>query len=286
MKLNKNILSLVSVMLIALSGPAFIVLSSNGISGHTGSPGESTCAACHGGGSSAATDVSISATPSFSNNEFVPGTTYTLGVTVSAAGFSKFGFDCEILNGLNTNSGLMQVAGSGVKFLNSGSRKNAVHTTAKAGSGNATFNFQWVAPSVDTLATVYVCGNAVNGNNSTSGDLPLLMSPLQLKAAAPPPDTNQYVSVNEQTMTQVSFYISPNPARDLVSVSYNLSDRQELAIQLCELSGKLIRQIELGDQAQGNYNKTISLDGLSGGVYFIKLLDKQHIKKQELLIIQ
>src|SRR5688572_16248038 len=78
--------------------------SSNGITGQTGSPGEGTCSGCHGGGSNATT-VSINADPAFVSNEYIQGQTYTITVTVSGAGYSKFGFGTEILHlGTNTNA--------------------------------------------------------------------------------------------------------------------------------------------------------------------------------------
>ena len=67
---------------IVFTGTTAFIISSGGITGRTGSPGESTCSGCHGGGSGT-TIVSLSASPSFTSAQFTPGQTYTLGVTVS-----------------------------------------------------------------------------------------------------------------------------------------------------------------------------------------------------------
>ena len=77
--------------------------------------------------------MSINSLPAFSNNNYVPGTTYTLTIIITASGFNNFGFGCEILNASNTDAGTMQNAGTGVKFLTAGNgRKNAVQSATKA----------------------------------------------------------------------------------------------------------------------------------------------------------
>ena len=118
---------------------SFIMKWSSGIPGRTGSPGETTCTACHGGGSGI-TLVNISATPAFISNQYVPGTTYTVNVSVTNNPYSKFGFGCEILDASsNTDAGIMLTPLVGVQFLTaSNGRINAVHTSPKSGTGSAT----------------------------------------------------------------------------------------------------------------------------------------------------
>jgi hypothetical protein len=277
---KKSTVVISAILLLAISGSAFMVISNNGIANQTGSPGEATCSSCHGGGSSASSGVSITAVPSFSNNEYEPGTTYTITIDVIAAGFNKFGFGCEILKMNNTNAGLMQAAGTGVKFINT-TRKNAVHSTPKTGSGMGSFTFQWVAPQLDTL-TMYVAGNAVNGNGSTSGDFPLSPVSLHLFPKLPVDP----VGIKEQTAFKSTVDVYPNPAKDLIRLTYNLFSQQQVEIQITELNGKLIQSYSPETQSQGVYNKTLALDNLAPGVYFIKLNGNQKQLSQKLLIVE
>ena len=117
--------------IIFISATAFII-SSGGITGRTGSPGESTCSACHGGGSGI-TSVSISASPSFSANQYTPLQTYTVSVIVSNNSFAKFGFNAEILNPSNANAGNITSGLTGVQVVNT-TRKNVTQTGPKTGT--------------------------------------------------------------------------------------------------------------------------------------------------------
>ncbi|MGZ3931573.1 MAG: choice-of-anchor V domain-containing protein, partial [Bacteroidia bacterium] len=168
--MTNRLFSIPTLSVILVTASAFVRISSGGIVGVTGSPGETNCANCHGGGGGT-TVVSITGTPAFSANQYNPGQTYTVNVTVANNSFTKFGFDCEVLTTTNTNAGSMTTALSGVQFANSGTRKNATQTAPKAGTGTCTFSFVWVAPASGT-AKIFAAGNAVNNDGSTSGDTP------------------------------------------------------------------------------------------------------------------
>jgi hypothetical protein len=223
--MKKKLVLIFSAFLLIFIASSYKIRSSTGMAGKTGSPGENTCNECHGGGSSAATGVTISATPEFTLDQFKAGTTYTISITVGATGFSRFGFGCEILDSVNANAGVMQtLAGTGVKLLNAGTRKNATHSTPKSGIDEATFRFRWIAPTIDK-ATIYVCGNAVNFNGTTTGDLPVPSS-LQLTRMPDPVDTTVIDSnlavISKYALEPGSFKVYPNPAAFLKKVSYKI----------------------------------------------------------------
>ncbi len=271
---------LLTLALAALCGSSYVIVYNSGIAGYTGSPGETSCSSCHSGGSSPSSVISISSTPSFSNSQYVPGATYTIEITVSASGFSKFGFGCEILNASNANAGLMQNQGAGVKFLNSGARKNAVHTTGKLNAGSANFTFEWVAPQTGA-ATIYVSGNAVNANNSSSGDFPITPVSLALQAEIP----IDPVAIEESGLLLGELSIYPMPSNGITNLSYVLKKSSLIEISICELSGKELKRFEEGKQEQGQHNKLLNLEGISAGVYFVKLSGEGQRLSQKLLII-
>lgn len=276
---NKVVL-LLTLVLVVLCGSSYVILYNSGIAGYTGSPGEASCASCHSGGSSPSSAISISSTPSFSNNEYVPGTTYTMEITVSAAGFSKFGFGCEILNVSNTNAGLMQNQGAGVKFLNSGARKNAVHSTGKINAGSAVFSFEWVAPQ-SGAATIYVSGNAVNGNNNSSGDFPIPPVSLALQAQIP----IDPVGVEESNVLPGEMSVYPQPSNGVTQLTYILKQSSTIEISICDLSGKELRKFNEGKQEQGPHCKLLSLEGIAEGVYFLKLSGEGKMLSQKLFLV-
>lgn len=279
----KKQLALFSVFgLILFSSSAFIIQYNSGVAGKTGAPGENTCSECHGGGSSAASSISISSTPSFTNNEYIPGTTYTMQITVSASGFNNFGFGCEILTPSNTNAGTMQIQGPGVKFLNAGAKKNAVHTTKKNGVGSVNFGFQWVAPQ-SGQATIYVAANAVNNNGQTSGDFPLAPVSLALTAGTP----IDPVGLEELNQTD-DFLVNvfPNPVSDFFHINFSLKEQQQIEVVLFDLNGKHVQDLLANAFFQaGNHSKILNAKGISSGAYFLRINGNGTKLSQKLVII-
>lgn len=277
--LNRNMKKL---LLFALLGIIFtattaFIISSGGITGRTGSPGETTCSACHGGGSGT-TSVSISGSPAFTANQYVPGQTYTVNVTVSNSSFSKFGFNAEILNPSNTNAGNITSGLAGVQVVNT-TRKNVTQTTPKTGTASATFQFVWVAPLSGT-ATIYAAGNAVDGTGGTGADTPG-NSNLVLK-------DNSGVGINEAVASGISgLNVYPNPVRSEFKISYNLIESGKIKAALYDLQGKEIIEFANEDQTNGTNTLNAQLPpDLTKGVYFVKLSIEGKQQVQRLIITQ
>lgn len=278
--MKKSILGFLSLTILLFSTTAFIVKSkqSNGIAGFTGSPSEGTCSSCHGGGTSAASGITITSLPAFTGNQYIAGTTYTITIDIAATGFNKFGFGSEILNSSNTNAGLIQNPGLGVKFLNSGSRKNAVHTTPKTGTGAASFSFEWIAPTSGGI-TIYVGANAVNGTGGTGGDF-TFNSSLSLTESLG-------VGVKENNSQSVSnVFIFPNPITEFTTLSYFLNKTQTIQVQLTDINGKIVKEIYTETQNAGYQSKIIDLQDVASGVYFITTTSDKQKVSQKLVTVQ
>jgi hypothetical protein len=281
--MKKRITTSVLALICLLGSSAFIIKYQTGIAGFSGSPGEGSCNSCHVGGSSAASNVVITSVPAFTLNEFVPGTIYNITINVSASGFSKFGFGCEILDDLSANVGVMQSPGSGVKFLFSGPRKDAVHSTPKSGVGQASFTFNWVAPTVGDTATIYVAGNAVNGNGSTTGDFALAPVFMQLKAHQPESEPTG-IKENSPILTDVSVY--PNPAKDATTLAYQLTQTQEVVVELVDIYGKTVKALVHEKQVPGAYSHMIDLQGIAPNIYFVKVSGNGSKLLQKMLLVK
>ena len=286
--MKKKLILIFSAFVLIFITSSYKTRSSTGMAGKTGAPGENTCGECHGGGSSAASGITISATPEFTLNQFTGGTTYTISVIVGATGFSRFGFGCEILDSVNVNAGVMQtLAGTGVKLMNAGTRKNATHSTPKSGIDEATFKFRWIAPNIDK-ATIYVCGNAVNFNGSTTGDLPFPSS-LELTRMPDPVDTTVIDSnltvISKHGLEPGSFNVYPNPAAFLTTVSYHIEKEMNVCLELYDLSGKLIKVLAEERQFPGAQSRFLNLQGIPAGVYFVRLSGDHSRLSQKLLTI-
>ena len=287
--MKKSTILILLTVVILISSSATLLKYNNGIAGYSGSPGEGTCSNCHGGGSSASSGITITAVPAFSVNtnsetEYMPDSVYQITVETSAPNFSRFGFASQILNSSNTNAGVLQNAGSGVKFLNLGGKRSAVHTTPKVAVGTALFTFKWAAPS-DGNATIYAIANAVNGNNSTSGDFvipPVSMDLVAAPTPTPPVDTSSTVGLKETkitTLLQVS--ISPNPVYDLSTISYYLKKTGMVNVELIDMRGTLVKQLYGQTETPGYHSQILNFSGISSGVYFIKTsFDKEKVSQK------
>lgn len=293
--MKKKFTSALLIFVSILGSSAFITKSSNGITGYAGSPGEGTCSSCHGGGSSSASGITITATPAFSVNinsetEYMPDSVYQIAIAVEATGFTRYGFASQILNNSNTNAGTFQNPGTGVKLLGSTNKRSMVHTTPKiASSGQAvTFTYHWKAPSGGN-ATIYAIANAVNGNNNTSGDF--VISPVSLNLVAAPTPTTNIDSVGVgikkiavESVSAVSIY--PNPANSLSTMSFYLHESRFITIELIDIRGTSVKQLHKQQQEAGSHSFLLNLNGVASGVYFIRTLADHQKVSQKLITLQ
>lgn len=253
---------------------------STGMASQTGAPSEGTCNSCHGGGSGAAAGITITAVPAFTANEYVQGQTYTINISVAGSAFNAFGFDCEILaTGTNLNAGTMQNPGTGVQLVNgSFGRKNATHTTPKTGTGAATFNFEWVAPTTGNSARIYVAAIGANLSGSTSGDFPMSTSLLIT--------TPTVTAISENNKSVIALSVYPNPAKDNFRINYQLRESNTIKAQLMSVTGQLIANLVDEKQEAGMHSKQIQLPlTIEPGVYFLKLFAGSHMAAQRLIAI-
>ena len=165
--------------------------------GLSGVPNEAgTCTNCHGSGSSSINKNGGSVSIAFPNgNSYVPGEVQHWIVTVTDPSARRWGYQAAarvssntstVAGGFKTSNSYSQVICSDTGFRRATSTTSgscptssplmyAEHTlagTRLGTTGSATFEFAWTAPSTDVgPVTVYVAGNAANGNNQAdSGD--------------------------------------------------------------------------------------------------------------------
>jgi hypothetical protein len=274
--MKKSLLLVLAGLLVCILPSFNKKLSSSGEIGTAGAPGEGTCTGCHSGGA-AGTSISITAVPAFSNNNYMPGQTYTVTITVSHSTQPAFGFDCEILTSSNANAGTMSNAGSGMQFANAGSKKNATHTSPKSGSGSASWTFQWTAPNSGN-SIFYVSGNAVNLNNNFTGD-----SPTNTSMVLTPISTT---NIKDLSPDMSELRVFPNPSADICSVSYQISQDQQITINLFELSGKLVKNLVDEKQNAGSHTNIVDLKGVAKGVYFVKISSEGNMIASKMICIQ
>lgn len=284
--MKKTITSISLVIFIIIFSSSSLLKDSSGRAGSTGAPGETTCGGCHGGGSSATSGVTVSSSPSFSLDQYFPDSVYTVSITVAASSYTRFGIGCELLTSSSVNSGTMSTPGTGAKIINT-TRKNLTHSAPKIGSNNqATFTFKWNAPAAGSgNAIFYVCGNAVNGNGNTSGDLPIPYS-YTITEGTPPASTVVTSTAKEiQNNVLRLLDLFPNPSSGLTNITYQLSSSKNIQIDLIDLNGKVVKPLLNENQTTGAYSHILNLTDLPKGVYFVKLSANQQKLSQKLIVL-
>ena len=61
----------------------------------------------------------------------------------------------------------------------------------------------------------------------------------------------------------------PNPASDVLYVSYDLDKSSAVAITIVDLTGRRIRNVLNENQTIGKHNQMIQLNGLASGIYLL-----------------
>lgn len=246
--------------------------NASGKTGHTGAPGEPTCAACHGSTSGSG---GLAIAGDFNTLQYTAGQTYNMTVTITHPNFSKFGFNLVALDSGNTSIGTL-TAGTGSQILTGPmSRSNITHTnagTASSTTGSKTFSFTWTAPSTYAgKVTFYAAGNAANGNNSDSGDF-IYTGTLEVTAAAA---TGLTSDLNQQIQ------ISPNPVFQGNAVQMHIpSDAKE--IRVTDFNGRTLMRIQAENLAGTKYAMPTQL--LETGIYILSIETTDGIRNQRLSV--
>jgi len=166
----KKIYKILSVLAV----PAILLLysySGGSPGGKTGSPGDggTTCTQCHSGTAQPQGGL-ISTNIPFAG--YTAGETYTITVSASMSGISRYGFELTAENASGVKKGTFVITDPArTKTANGG--KAVTHTSGgNSASGNAiSWLVDWTAPAEGTgTVTFYTALNATNSNGNTSGD--------------------------------------------------------------------------------------------------------------------
>ena len=78
------------------------------------------------------------------------------------------------------------------------------------------------------------------------------------------------VGVEEQNTQFSNLQVYPNPASNMLNVSFNMDQNQSFGIKLISTTGQVVYQ-ENTSNFSGNYVNSIDLSGISKGVYFLNI---------------
>ncbi|MEN9522492.1 MAG: hypothetical protein RL065_869, partial [Bacteroidota bacterium] len=91
-------------------------------------------------------------------------------------------------------------------------------------------------------------------------------------------------SMVEKISNQMLFDLTPNPAKDIVRLSFGITETEaNLTLILLDLNGQLVREIKL-DAPQVNGEINLDLTELNSGVYFLSLHSNNQISTKKLVV--
>ncbi len=146
--------------------------------GRTGAPTENTCASCHGTLNDGLGGVlEISGVPA----SYIPGQTYTLTISLTRTGKSRWGFEMTSLRDADDSyagvlADISVYTGKGTRqskdYIYQTNADGADGTYWNTNNGPVTWPVEWTAPAAGAgSVTFYAVGVAGNGdNNADSGD--------------------------------------------------------------------------------------------------------------------
>ena len=86
-------------------------------------------------------------------------------------------------------------------------------------------------------------------------------------------------SIGNNVATIVTY---PNPASNLIVVEATIPKLSPLVIQLLDLSGRVIKEVDAGE-LKGPYKTVINAQDLAKGSYFIKILTRDGVAVKKVL---
>lgn len=145
---------------------------------YTNAPKESNCTSCHSGSlvTSGTNWNNIAMTSNFTGGGYIPDSTYTIKISFSQSGISKWGFQATFLDGSDKKAGTLSGSGR-VDIVSSSSltRDYVGHNstgTSSTGTNSTDWTFTWKAPKTNVgNIKVYMSVMAADGDGKNGNDI-------------------------------------------------------------------------------------------------------------------
>jgi hypothetical protein len=240
--------------------------------GYTGAPGESTCATagCHFGTPTLnASDISLLTvgSPNLTSG-YAASTQYSLAVNAGSA--ASYGFSLTAVDASGSAIGTFSLSSPATTSLATGSGSKQYVGHKNANTTNA-WSFRWTSPATTTETVYfYLAVNQANDNDEATGD--------NIKLKAYSATSSSFGAYNVATgiqnvdgLADGSIAVFPNPVSDNLSLSFNVTDNQQVKAGIYNLSGQLVKPLMDEELSWGEHNRNFNVAGsMSTGIYLVK----------------
>ncbi len=101
---------------------------------------------------------------------------------------------------------------------------------------------------------------------------------------------NQYqgwsVGIDERKQTEIFLTCMPNPASKSTQISYALKKSESISIKITDITGRIIKTMNLGMQSVGDHMIEVDVSGLAVGSYFYTLKTPTLQATEKLIIVK
>jgi hypothetical protein len=273
------------IILSSFGGTTDNTLSTGAPPGHTGAPGEQTCArsGCHDTYSVNSGIATTNILFNNGNNFYEPGKTYSVIVTISENNINRFGFELTALTTMNSQkSGKIILTDTNRTQINNGTNQffgreyitYRYYGTTPVSQGLGKWSFEWKAPpNNEGKITLYLATVSANNDATDEGDYAYITS-LEVEPMATV-TANDFLQNNSFGIT-----IYPNPGQGLFNII--ASDKGPITkVEVFDYTGKLIF---LPENKINVEKQTIDISGKPVGLYYLKITSaRQEVVKKIVL---
>ncbi len=273
----------------------FLVISVTGIFAYSGGPpdvrtganGGMTCIdGCHTGSELNSGGGSMSITSNIPQAGYIPDTIYTITVSISQSSVSSYGFEANALSLTGEQAGTIIVTDATNTKASTTNNITYIKHSKPASGSNGSWSFDWEAPTGDAgVATIYVAGNAANGNSAPSGDQ------IYAKSVSFSPDLTTDV---ESEITPGKFQLHgnyPNPFNPSTSIKFELERTSRVILKIYDITGREVRSLVSGQLTSGVHE--MKWNGLNNngrqaatGTYILRLTAGGRTATSKMLLIK
>ena len=250
---------------------ASLVNSGGAPTGKTCAPGESNCTMCHSG---SVNDGSSVSTITFSglNNEYVPGTTYDLNLSL-LNGANKNGFQLVVLDSISeSNAGSILITDVVNTQISSGNSRTYLNHTSN-GNSLSTWDFQWTAPNNDVgpIKIYYAYNIAGYPFSNTAGDI-IYTNYITLR-----PSSSTFTCNNE--FLDFQCYVVDHKYLNITS---NLNSSKQSLIKIYNLNGEEVFMKKLNTFNSQRFQIGLP-SNLTSGTYIVSLKIGDEFKNKKII---
>lgn len=264
--MNKKFIAAFTVILF-FSASIVLYGDIGGKTGRTLKSSTAGCGSCHGSSANSGVSVIISGPDTLNT-----GQTAQYSVTVSMTGKTGAGFD------IAKRKGTLSPVSSNVHL----SSTEIVHSTnIVMTSGSATVSFNYTAPSMESVDTIWATGLATNSSGGTGGDS-WNWAPAKRIVVRTPSGINNISEVQDFKLYQNY----PNPFNPATNIEIDLQKSMNVKVFILDVLGNEVAVISDGKLDAGQHILKWNATAFASGIYYYEVKGKDFNVTKKMMLLK